>query len=43
MQHLKIFETETAFEENKATLESPCVALTENDTEIHIVYNNEPL
>ena len=43
MKHLKIFETETAFEENKATLESPCVALTEEDTEIHIVYNNEPL
>ena len=42
MKHLKEFETEAAFENAKSSLESPCIALTEDDTEIHIVYN-EPL
>ena len=38
MKHLKIFETGTAFNEDKSNLASPCVALTEDDTNIHVVY-----
>ena len=38
MEHLKVFETETAFDAEKASLKSPCVGLTEDDTNIHVVY-----
>lgn len=37
MKHLQIFETKNAFDTEKENLESPCVALTEDDTNIHIV------
>lgn len=37
MKHLKVFETKNAFDTEKENLESPCVALTEDDTNVHIV------
>lgn len=42
MKHLKIFETGDAFEAAKAKLESPCVVLTEDDKNVHIMESGEP-
>lgn len=37
MKHLRLFQTETAFEAAKETIEKPYVAITEDDSEVHFM------
>lgn len=37
MKHLRLFETETAFEAAKETLEKPWVTLTDDDSKVHFM------